>query len=487
MAAGRRPKARWRQVSGSGEVCLFSAADVGRHRVHSRMGCGALRTYRTTRTCVETGPINDTPEKSPVLSRQTSGSSKDSEREDGVASLSPSPSVHSEITSITSGTTTQSQAIHRRYFKGASDYDLRSDVPTIAESIADMQDFQDLPMNLTRSGSVGSTYSRDYDFSVRNLVSLGSSHSLDLPHGARTPQSIMSQDVSPERQRSGGGHSGNNSFVIHSGNNSFVSSDDYVVQSLSMPVMSSPRMCQGSPQFSGSHSLGPINIDCRQHPLAVTFDFDKQSKEGGQSCAQSCNPGNASDIGACSDVPSVRDDMSVTSAPSEICVSFPPSVYHSETGTLTPTKARMQSLSNSHYHGSKKVRRPSLNSAGGVTTVPESENPLLSLMCEAGWNQDLQASDGFLDLMCAAGSTRNLEGPGSDARETDATETPCEGATPRSITPTPSASSGAPATLTLGRSTQQHRSDPGPSVPRKPLSPEPLSPVASHVDGADEL
>jgi len=387
------------------------------------MGCGALRTYRTNKTCVEQCAIGASlQEASPVaqlvrsatgssgsLSARSSGHSNTSEQEDGVASLSPSPSVQSEITSITSRpsdvSASLSQALHhhQRRYKGShnsfSNDDLRSDVPTIAESIADMQDFQDLPMN---------SHSHER-FAAR---SAGSSHSLDLPIGSRN-SGRAATTIDHERQRT---------------------PDDYIVHSLSMPVMTSPRenRVSGFLPPCGSHSLGPISdgpiIDGRQHPLAVSF-CATQSNAGD---AQSCFP-NVSDIGACSDVPSIRDDASVTSAPSEICVSFPPSVYNSETGTLTPTRARMQSISNLRHEKLRRGSHPSL--FGSVGSVPEKENPLLNLMCEAGED------------------TETREGPESENAETPSPS-------PRSLTPSSSSAPVTGAYRASGLLISPHRSDP---------------------------
>lgn len=240
---------------------------------------------------------------------------------DGVGSLSPSPSLRTTLTSNTSIPSLQTgfssacgSSSFRYHYKGALCDDLRSDVPTIAESIADMQDFQDLPP-CPRSQSMISTHSHPAD-------------------GTRTPRT------------------------------------------------------------SGSNRFEPIStIDSREHPLAVQF-VEKSSM-----CSSTDSQfGTAAigDLGSQSDVPSIRDDMSVTSAPSEICVSFPPSIYCSETGTITPNRERMKSLSglrSSGSHSHTRSRGPSsdrTNNRGSRASKEDlerkkekiKENPLLDLVVQ---------------------------------------------------------------------------------------------------------
>jgi hypothetical protein len=71
---------------------------------------------------------------------------------------------------------------------------------------------------------------------------------------------------------------------------------------------------KGSKEFQATPAFF---LDTRMHLLGVVcVSPSMQESTDSQSCA-------VGDLGGCSDVPSVRDDASVASAPSEICVSFP--------------------------------------------------------------------------------------------------------------------------------------------------------------------
>lgn len=424
------------------------------------MGCGALRNYRTTKTCIvdiagvtdggrESGSQVTSSTGTPSLERQrthdsawSSGSRgsggmrdaqcdtensdvDDAESRDGLASLSPPPSVHSEMHSERESNAS-SKRFHSMKKCASLGDDLRSDVPTIAESIADMQDFQDL--GIATSRSLTSNLSHDM---------AGIRTSQDSSVGASSTESPVM-----ERQRSFPGlERFPNGKAVNERNrerNSTLSgcSDDgvpYFTHSISMPQLTSPR--DGSlARVSGFSVLGgsqSVIIDSRQHPLSVSFVMDNQSNRGDN---QSCNP-NVGDIGVCSDVPSIRDDQSVTSAPSEICVSFPPSVYPSENGTRTPPTNTSSKRSLRLQRGSKGTQNSvpstssSFHSKEPRSFSKEKESPLLSLVCAAGC--ETQSS------LEPCGS-----GPGSEAAETSA-----EGHSPRSLTPSSSvAAAGAPST-----------------------------------------
>lgn len=258
------------------------------------MGCGAL-ARRTAKTNVEqcAGTISG-----PEVSEEEFFRNDDDEAASGVGSLSPTPSVHSAPSSLMSSIPSLQSAARYSIYKGSSfSDDLRSDVPTIAESIADMQDFADLQV------------------SNRNYTSDGDS----VGHGA-----------------------------------------------------------QCTPRGSKDASTG-YSIDARMHPLGVMSD-----KTDSQSCMAAVG-----DLGGCSDVPSVRDDQSVTSAPSEICVSFPPSLVGSDSGqqfglrhsegTSTPTRKRMHgSFSNlGRFGGSRRA------STGSPSPAQRCEEGLLNAIAAA--------------------------------------------------------------------------------------------------------
>jgi len=261
------------------------------------MGCGAL-TFRHTKTVVEECPVgaNDESKTEDELPR-TQNYYQDDEATDGVGS--PSPSVHSTSNSVISSLVTGGSS--RYYCKNSSFCDdLRSDVPTIAESIADMQDFQDLPI-LTASAS-----------------------------GRFSSCSSVSEE---DRHRAVASHT--------------------------------PR---------GSNVSSATIIDTRMHPLAVMSGCSGAD-------TQSCNP-TVGDLGGCSDVPSLRDDMSVTSAPSDICVSFPPCEPPASLGSTTPPRTQMKALSG-FKTGTTSFRRPSnercsAERSNRIALVKES--PLLSLV-----------------------------------------------------------------------------------------------------------
>jgi len=145
-------------------------------------------------------------------------------------SVSRSPSLHSCITSVPS--------LHSgawRYKGGSFSDDLKSDVPTIAESIADMQDFADLPIG-------------------------GYARATDDPIAMLQTRSL----------RASGGSSNNSSMVI----------------------------------------------DTRLHPLGVVVCATSPAYSSSMSESQGSGNPAVGDLGGVSDVPSVRDDMSVASAPS---------------------------------------------------------------------------------------------------------------------------------------------------------------------------
>ena len=68
-------------------------------------------------------------------------------------------------------------------------------------------------------------------------------------------------------------------------------------------------------------------------------------------CPQSCNPA-VGDLGSASEVPSIRDDQSVSSAPSEICVSFPASI--SENGCEWSMYAQPATGHRNHLIGNRQ-------------------------------------------------------------------------------------------------------------------------------------
>lgn len=202
-------------------------------------------------------------------------------------SLSRSPSLHSCITSVPS---LHSHSRYSAYKGGSFSDDLKSDVPTIAESIADMQDFADLPVG---------GYSRATDDTI---------------------------SVLPQR-----------SF----------------------------RSSSGSAISRDSNTM----IDSRLHPLGVLASAASPSYSSTMSESQSSSRAAVGDLGGVSDVPSVRDDMSVASAPSEICVSFPPTIC-SETGSVFSSGTTSKRLHGCKSPGSgsrvsiPKIRIPRPRDAG---------------------------------------------------------------------------------------------------------------------------
>lgn len=296
------------------------------------MGCGALITFRSTKTNTEVVSTSCERDSTEDIHRNESD---DDEKLDTLSQLSPCPSVHTIQSSITNTASLHTglsgqvsgnaSASHSGRFTGVakgssfSQYsdggdmrsDLRSDVPTIAETIADMQDFQDLAP-CTRTSSLCSG-------------------------------------------RSSKGGSENN--------------DD------SNPNLTPRHSKEGLFGGSGSYEPHKISIDSRMHPLAVINDMS------------SCSPA-VGDLGTHSEVPSIRDDMSVTSAPSEICVSFPPSIYCSESGTLTPARQRMHQLDNLPHNytrlnsGSAPFKRSSSERSSSSFVRQIEENPLLMLVAQ---------------------------------------------------------------------------------------------------------
>eukprot|EP00416_Gambierdiscus_australes_P043169 CAMPEP_0171098838 /NCGR_PEP_ID=MMETSP0766_2-20121228/49646_1 /TAXON_ID=439317 /ORGANISM="Gambierdiscus australes, Strain CAWD 149" /LENGTH=342 /DNA_ID=CAMNT_0011558299 /DNA_START=116 /DNA_END=1142 /DNA_ORIENTATION=- len=77
-------------------------------------------------------------------------------------------------------------------------------------------------------------------------------------------------------------------------------------------------------------------IDNRQHPLAP-LSGTSHCDDRRSSCSRISMSPVYGDLGGCSDVPSIRDDCSVTSAPSEICLSFKTS-RNSGTGSRCGSK-----------------------------------------------------------------------------------------------------------------------------------------------------
>jgi len=205
-------------------------------------------------------------------------------------SVSRSPSLHSCITSVPS--------LHSgawRYKGGSFSDDLKSDVPTIAESIADMQDFADLPIG-------------------------GYARATDDPIAMLQTRSL----------RASGGSSNNSSMVI----------------------------------------------DTRLHPLGVVVCATSPAYSSSMSESQGSGNPAVGDLGGVSDVPSVRDDMSVASAPSEICVSFPPTIC-SETGSSSTTSKRLHGFCKSPGANSRastpkiRIPRPRVSAHSSVTSTSE--------------------------------------------------------------------------------------------------------------------
>jgi len=342
------------------------------------MGCGAIHSLhypRRSRTAVRVvAPPSSSPKADSLFTRNTSKelprarSPEDDEATDGVGTLngdlSPSPSVHtshSHVTSIasipslqTGFSSTHTGGSVRYYFKGSLfPDDTRSDVPTISESIADMQDFHDLPPTGARTSlsSTQSLYDEDH-------------------HGTWTPKGSASSACS----------------VTHGASSASLRSTDSYASASALSI--------DSPAHRTIWSSSPtaVSIDSRAHPLAVLSCSNSSTQS--HSDSQSCHPA-VGDLGTGSDVPSIRDDMSVTSAPSEICVSFPPSIYHSENGSQTPYSERMRSLTGfgklrrgASWHSNS--RRGSRNSSLHSSQSREprdiddaiKENPLLTLVAQ---------------------------------------------------------------------------------------------------------
>lgn len=118
------------------------------------------------------------------------------------------------------------------------------------------------------------------------------------------------------------------------------------------------------------------SIDLRQHPLAVMCSLE--NTRGSCSSANSeLGAPAVGDLGGCSDVPSIRDDTSVASAPSEICVSFPPSLcgYNSESTTLNPTPGSTTPTRHRHSaSGSTKSRHSGSSHDPRFRRTRSSEN-----------------------------------------------------------------------------------------------------------------
>lgn len=231
------------------------------------MGCGATLGFGTVTKVNQVRVGIELVDQANTASSVGSSIPENSIPEDEATncnSISPSPSVHS---CVGSGPSLHSSMTARdRYFQGHSfSDDLKSDVPTIAESIADMQDFADL-----QAPNVGL-------------------------HSARSTLSS-----------------------------------------------------------SGSKESPGFFLDTRMHPLGVVCSSPLSEKSDSQCCTV-----DDRDLGGCSDVPTIRDDASVASAPSEICMSFPVQTYRSEatcqSGSSTPNRTLPHKSRSSNSRGLRRL------------------------------------------------------------------------------------------------------------------------------------
>lgn len=212
------------------------------------MGCAASASLvraqtvsQLGRNVVDDGPHGSEDSKLPVLHEESADARCD--REDDIESLASSAgrTVSSYVSAVTS------RHMFSKNYRSENKDDIHSDVPTIAESIADMQD----------------------------LLELGNVRSEPARASSLTPSC----------------------YSVGSGG-----------------------QCSGSGVgLTGPDDLPlPMVIDNRPHPLAPSMcgaaDRMTESSHGAL----------VGDLGVLSDVPSVRDDMSVCSAASEIIVTFPP-------------------------------------------------------------------------------------------------------------------------------------------------------------------
>jgi len=222
---------------------------------------------------VDEGPREDS--KLPVL-HEESDARCDIDDIESLAS-SAGRTVSSYVSAVTS------RQMFSKNYRSENRDDIQSDVPTIAESIADMQDLLEL-------GNVRSEPIRASPTSSMNPAGGGSGSGSGL--GLTLPQ------------------------------------DDI--------FLSSP------PQTT-------TVIDNRPHPLAPPMYPDRQT--------ESSHNALVGDLGVMSDVPSVRDDVSISSAASDIVVTFPqggstfrdlrsasPSTSERGPGTNTPTSSRGASV-----------------------------------------------------------------------------------------------------------------------------------------------
>lgn len=187
----------------------------------------------------------NTIEDGPGECDETKNSTADDSSLTGTISRPPSAcSFRSGCTSLHSHYSHSTRHYYRSKRSSMGSDDLQSDVPTISESIADMQDLQELGMSRT---------------------------------------------------------------------------SEYASMS---PTSSQTAINRGFTTYGMSSAPTSTMIDCRQHPLApININPTPSSLDSHVSMNAAIG-----DLGCCSDVPSVRDDMSVASAHSEICVSFPASL-----------------------------------------------------------------------------------------------------------------------------------------------------------------
>mmetsp|Transcript_144692 Transcript_144692/g.360660 ORF Transcript_144692/g.360660 Transcript_144692/m.360660 type:complete len:302 (-) Transcript_144692:428-1333(-) len=220
------------------------------------MGCGAsasLKAVKTTaqvrQNVVDEGPREDS--KLPVLHEEADPRCD----MDDIESLASSAgrTISSYVSAVTS------RHMFPRNYRSERPDDMQSDVPTIAESIADMQD----------------------------LIELGNTRSEPL---RSSPTSTLNCQ--------GGSGSG-------------------------------LTFAQEESLFASMAATTMI-VDNRPHPLAPMSCSEPQ--------AESSHAAIVGDLGVLSDVPSIRDDMSISSAASDIVVTFPPgSSSFTGLGSTTPT------------------------------------------------------------------------------------------------------------------------------------------------------
>lgn len=221
---------------------------------------------------------------------------------------------------------------------GSQDRDNMSEVPTIDESVADMTDFNDLSSLPSHSSVVTSSHHRSMCQRANTASLSGASH---LDHQSDVP--TIDESVA-DMQELESLTSSCRCFLDETSNAS--------AQAQAMTLLNQQPL------------RDDVVIDARPHPLGVVTTEPVTSSKPASLSSYLANT-NEADIGGISDIQSLtgsyRDDMSVASAPSEICVELTQDIQSASSTGDGGTRSRMKRSTsrNNSYHREHRGSRDS--------------------------------------------------------------------------------------------------------------------------------